>query len=306
MNKQEKKQVFQTKDVELEAILKNTPWNKAEIDAWQATLNTGKFGEFILKADADIIASYNRQCNKANYFIHTSLLPQPFIGNPEAPIWILNQNPGYCEIDHYEMLGEKPDQEWMNKNNITLRPETENRDSLENRQKMILEQLTFANPIDFYILDESFHTNKHAGNGAFGGYEWWKQNLLGTENSALFCKGDKKMLSKFFALEISPYHSKNFDRKISMKTAHYTFWKELISYAFKRGKLLICRKMQIVEEIQKIPDFERNKDNVLRFVSRRTFLSNGNLISLKDCARSEKTEDAKKHAAELIYAALNK
>ena len=64
--------------------------------------------------------------------------------------------------------------------------------------------------------------------------------------------------------------------------------------------------MQIVEEIQKIPDFERNKDNVLRFVSRRTFLSNGNLISLKDCARSEKTEDAKKHAAELIYAALNK
>ena len=80
----------------------------------------------------------------------------------------------------------------MNKNNITLRPETENRDSLEKRQKMILEQLTFANPIDFYILDESFHTNKHAGNGAFGGYEWWKQNLLGTENSALFCKGDKK------------------------------------------------------------------------------------------------------------------
>ncbi len=294
-------------EAELKKILASSPWNKTEIENWRNILNAGQSGEFILKADADVIASYNRKCNKANYFIHTSLLPQPFIGNPEAPIWILNQNPGYCEIDHYEMLGEKTKiQEWMNKNNITLRPETENRDSLEKRQKMILEQLTFANPIDFYILDESFHTNKHAGNGAFGGYEWWKQNLLGTENSALFCKGDKKMLSKFFALEISPYHSKNFDRKISMKTAHYTFWKELISYAFKRGKLLICRKMQIVEEIQKIPDFERNKDNVLRFVSQRTFLSNGNLISLEDYARSEKIEDAKKHAADLIYAVLNK
>ena len=107
-------------EAELKKILASSPWNKTEIENWRNILNAGQSGEFILKADADVIASYNRKCNKANYFIHTSLLPQPFIGNPEAPIWILNQNPGYCEIDHYEMLGEKTKiQEWMNKNNIT-------------------------------------------------------------------------------------------------------------------------------------------------------------------------------------------
>lgn len=69
---------------------------------------------------------------------------------------------------------------------------------------------------------------------------------------------------------------------------------------------MICRKMQIVEEIQKVSDFEKNKDNVLCFVGRRTFLSNGNLISLEGYARSERTEEAKKYAADLVYAALNK
>lgn len=42
------------------------------------------------------------------------------------------------------------------------------------------------------------------------------------------------------------------------------------------------------------------------FVGRRIFLSNGNLISLEDYARSERTEEAKKYAADLVYAALNK
>ena len=84
----EKERIFQTK-TELEDILKNNPWNEAEIKAWKDILKTGKSGELILKADVDVIDSYNRKCKNEGVRIQTRLLPQPFIGNPEAPIWIL-------------------------------------------------------------------------------------------------------------------------------------------------------------------------------------------------------------------------
>lgn len=289
---------------ELEDMLKNNPWNKAEIEAWKAILKTGQSGEFILKEDVDIIASYNRKCKNEGELIQTYLLPQPFIGNPEAPIWILTLNPGYCEIDLYDMLGKKEEiKDWLEKEKV----ETESKESLKKRQELLLKQLRFEESRSFYVLDDCFNTLKeHAGNKSFGGYEWWKKHLLGTKNSKLFCKGEKKMLSKFFALEFFPYHSRNFSKKLSkIEVAHSKFWKELVSYALKRGKLLICRNEKIIKEIQKFPDFEKNKDNVLRFSSQRIFLSNGNLIPLGDYA-SERKEDVKKHAAELVYAALNK
>ena len=309
MNAQEREQVFQTKETELEAILKNNSWNEAELKAWKATLNAGKSGEFILKADVDVIASYNRKCKNEGVRIQTRLLPQPFIGNPEAPIWILTLNPGYSEIDLYDMLGEKKEiKAWLTKEKVEISPETEDKKSLEKRQELLLNQLRFKEP-SFYVLDKCFNTLKeHAGNKSFGGYEWWKKHLLGTENknSKHFCKGEKKMLSKFFALEFFPYHSRNFSKELSKtEVAHSKFWEELISYALKRGKLLVCRNEKIIEKIQKIPDFEKKKDNVLRFSSRRVFLSNGNLIPLGDYA-SERKEDVKEYAAKLVYAALNK
>lgn len=301
-------------------IFKSNPWNEAEIENWRDTLNAGESGEFVLKADYDIIASYNRQCIRAEYCVQTNLLPQPFIGNPEAPIWIITQNPGFCEIDFYDMLGgEKKEISDCLKKEIK---QTESKETLKKRQKLLLGQLRFYVTDDvsslekssseespsFYILEECFHTlKKHKGNKSLGGYEWWERHLLGTKesNSKLFCKRKKEMLSKFFVLELFPYHSKQFDEKISIKTVHYTFWKELVSYALRKGKLLICRKKKIIEEIQKLSDFERNKDNILRFVSSRAFLSNGNLIPLRDYA-GEKKEDLKKYAAELVYAVLNK
>ena len=289
-------------EAELKKILASSPWNKTEIEDWRNILNAGQSGEFILKADADVIASYNRECRKEENRVQTNLLPQPFIGNPEAPIWILNQNPGYCEIDHYEMLGEKIEtQEWMNKNNITLRPETEDKDSLKKRQKMILDQLTFENPIDFYILDDDFDTIEYKGQKLFGGYNWWYKKLL----QANLCNGDKKMLSNFFVLEFFPYHSRKFDKKLSnTEVVHSIIWKELVSYALKRKKLLICRGEKNIKGIQSSLDFAGNSENVLRFSSpQNVTVSMNNLISLKDYAR---TEDAKKYAADLVYAALNK
>lgn len=321
----EKERIFQTK-TELEDILKNNPWNVAEIDAWQATLNAGKSGEFILKADADVIASYNRKCKKEGDLIQTHLLPQPFIGNPEAPIWILTQNPGYSEIDLYDMLGEKAEiDDWLTKEKIDILEETESEDSpegtenedspegtesedspketeskspLENRQELLLKQLRFEAPRSFYVLDNCFKTiKKHAGNKSFGGYEWWNKRLLQCD----LCNGNKDMLSKFFVLEFFPYHSRNFSETLSKtEVAHSKFWKELVSYALDQKKLLLCRGKKVFEEIKKLPNAQNCMENILFFISvQNVAVSSNNLISWSE------QEKGKKQAAKLIKAELS-
>ena len=102
-----------------------------------------------------------------------------------------------------------------------------------------------------------------------------------------------------------PYHSRKFDKKLSnTEVVHSIIWKELVSYALKRKKLLICRGEKNIKGIQSSLDFAGNSENVLRFSSpQNVTVSMNNLISLKDYAR---TEDAKKYAADLVYAALNK
>lgn len=297
METQEKERIFQTK-TELGDVLKNNPWNVAEIEAWQATLNAGKSGEFILKADADVIASYNRKCKNERDLIQTRILPQPFIGNPEAPIWILPQNPAYGEIDLYDMLGEKEAiKAWLTKEKVELNPETEDKKSLEKRQKLLLEQLIFKKP-SFYIFDECFKTlKKHAGNKSFGGYEWWNKRLLQCD----LCNGNKDMLSKFFVLEFFPYHSRNFSETLSKtEVAHSKFWKELVSYALDQKKLLLCRGKKIFEEIKKLPNAQNCMENILFFISvQNVAVSSNNLISWSE------QENGKKQAAELIKAELS-
>lgn len=298
MNAQEKERIFQTRK-ELEDILKNNPWNEAEIDAWQATLNAGKSGEFILKADADVIASYNRKCKKEGDLIQTHLLPQPFIGNPEAPIWILTQNPGYSEIDLYDMLGKKEEiEDWRKKEKVALHEETESKESLEKRQELLLNQLRFEAPRSFYVLDNCFKTIKeHAGNKSFGGYEWWNKRLLQCD----LCNGNKDMLSKFFVLEFFPYHSRNFSETLSKtEVAHSKFWKELVSYALDQKKLLLCRGKKVFEEIKKLPNVQNCMENILFFISvQNVAVSSNNLISWSE------QEKGKKQAAELIKVELS-
>ena len=260
MNGQEKKRVFQTKETELEDILKNNPWNEAEIKAWKNILKTGKSGEFILKADVDVIASYNRECKNEENRIQTHLLPQPFIGNPEAPIWILTQNPGYSEIDLYDMLGKKEEiKDWLKKEKVDPREQTESKESLEKRQELLLKQLRFKEP-SFYVLDNCFNTLKeHVGNKSLGGYEWWNKRLLECD----LCNGNKDMLSKFFVLEFFPYHSRNFSETLSKtEVAHSKFWKELVSYALDQKKpVIICGDMNVAHQEIDLKNPKTNRKN---------------------------------------------
>ena len=81
-----------------------------------------KDGNYVLENEKD--AAKHEQ-----YQFHTDLPPQPFQGNPEAPIWILMLNPGYSEkTDQYPVS----DADYYKKH--------------DDRRKAMLAQLTFSPP----------------------------------------------------------------------------------------------------------------------------------------------------------------
>jgi hypothetical protein len=53
---------------------------------------------FALPDDLSLIEEFNRK-SSANYQVDLNLLPEPFIGRPDAPVVLLNLNPGWSPGD---------------------------------------------------------------------------------------------------------------------------------------------------------------------------------------------------------------
>ena len=53
---------------------------------------------FVLKQDKAIIDQHNASANPPHQ-IHLEVMPEPFLGNPEAPVVLLNLNPGFATKD---------------------------------------------------------------------------------------------------------------------------------------------------------------------------------------------------------------
>src|SRR4051794_18645699 len=53
----------------------------------------------VLEDDLPLIESYNTRHKGSLFEIITDILPEPFIGSPAAPIWLLSLNPGFHPDD---------------------------------------------------------------------------------------------------------------------------------------------------------------------------------------------------------------
>ena len=51
----------------------------------------------MLREDADEIERFNAKARYDHAF-HLDLIPEPFIGNPAAPVVLLNLNPGFGTV----------------------------------------------------------------------------------------------------------------------------------------------------------------------------------------------------------------
>ena len=277
---------------ELSQILDTNPFLQ-ELDKWENDLSSFIEGRiqlrdlnFVLSSDKNNFEIYQkkvaRRSKNGDTFLHPELLPQPFIGDPRAPIWYLLLNPGYSEIDLYDHLGICPCcSRKLFCGDVALEDGLldkgrNKRDSLVKRQELLIKQLRLECEYPFYLLDDSFNTlyNNSMFDAKTGGFGWWHTVLFGArgENGFLFPEcgvtADSQSVGhKLFAIECCPYHSVNFDKKVLWAENKYMeFWARLIAWAVNSD---IVRNKRIYE-LLRANKLEVVDDNSVGFSSRRT------------------------------------
>ena len=140
------------------------PWSRLPSDA-----------PFVLPQDRSIVERFNeRYGHDCAVAIQTQLLPEPFIGDPNASVYVLGLNPGY-EPDHDDAWHGKPVY-----------------------REAIIGGLSHRNAeYPFYFLDPRIETAPGSG--------WWRRRLKWL--IAEF--GIKSLARKLFCVELFPYHSRS-------------------------------------------------------------------------------------------------
>lgn len=261
-------------DDELDEVLKSNPFKPKLIKQWKSDLQSFLTGKtrlsdlnFALDSDTNSIEEYQEK-NKTNERkrLHLELLPQPFQGNPRAPIWLLMLNPSYSNVDRYDHLGLCPS---CDKNLATMKTNLKHDvfdcgkskiKALQKRQDLLLRQLRLKKNCQFSILNDVFNTLQHTQEWqGGGGYRWWQNVLFGSNGKKVFllpeCKVEadaKSVGQKLFVLEYCPYHSLDFDAKSFEFGGEYAdFWRKLIAWAIKTKKKFIVRSKRIDEFLKK-------------------------------------------------------
>ena len=274
----------------------HTPWKKPD---YQDDVT------YILQKDYEDVSNY---IGEKEQDIRKEVPPQPYIGDPSAPIWILPINPSYSAVDVLDLVGKGPGVKAINNDvdclcyNVTTSLKGEENRYFNNRKKLLDVQNRFAfSELEgnqdfscpmFYVLDQNFNTiQSRQDKKHFGSYEWWSEYLLKRN----ICKGD---LSKFFVLESFPYHSKSFDGNTIKpwihSKSHFLFWVKMVAYALANKRILLCRGMEIAKRVHDIAEKigRNNADTNQIFVckSESFSISTGNFFSYKDTPIIEKME----------------
>src|SRR5579859_5575875 len=131
---------------------------------------------FVLEIDNKAVTAYNAKFSYSDAgYVHTDLMPEPFLGDPQAPIVLLGLNPGYdkSDYDFYRQYGEAC------------------RLNLEHAPQKY----------SFYLLNPDYDRSKYTGP------KWWHERL-----GALIRDTSLEMVAaKVCCIEFFPYHSGTFD-----------------------------------------------------------------------------------------------
>lgn len=162
---------------------------------------------YILEEDRIVIEQFNLRA-KPEHHIHLDLLPEPFLGNPNAQIVLLGLNPGYsaADVDDYK------------------HPEFIS----SNRQNLIHAEEIYP----FYLLNPKFCFA--------GGYKWWTKKLR-----PLISKVEQeKLASNILCVEFFPYHSLKYHYAARCPSQAYSFY--LVQKAIERQALIIAMRSSVL------------------------------------------------------------
>lgn len=219
---------------------------------------------YLLKSDKAFISKiYRDKKLKPEHKFHFKLLPEPFLGRVDAPIIILNLNPGYSECDR----------RW--------------------HRKQVFKELSLANlahnaaEYPFYPLHPKIRCSP--------GGMWWSarfkpliNSLTNTNNKVSKEEAIKKIANGILCVEYFPYHSekwRSFSIDNEMPSQSYSF--KLVQAAISRENppliLLLRNKKGWFENVQGLANMEFNEASnkqgrlhVLKKGTRSTHISEKN------------------------------
>jgi hypothetical protein len=181
---------------------------------------------FVLDADYKQIRMFNRKAER-EHKIPLGIFPEPFLGNPKAPVVLLNLNPGHNPtnfVQHRKPL-------------FAAR----SRDNLEHRKV----------DYPFYLIDPGLVPKRDRT-------VWWDKKLrrlLEDERLGFSADARRKAVANcVFCVEYFPYHSKRFKhRKLQVPSQSYSFW--LVSQAIQREAVILLMRSKRLW-FDKIPGLE--------------------------------------------------
>lgn len=185
---------------------------------------------FVLKDDLPIVEKFNRKLSPSHpVFIHTEGLPMPILGNPKAPVVLLNLNPGFTKTDI-----ENPAFKALPEEEVKFHREA----PIKNLRH---EELEYP----FYLLDPKV---KDAG-----GYVWWTCKL----KHLIWNFDQKYVANNVLCVEFFPYPSRRYGYCEILPSQEYSFF--LVREAMKRGAVIVgMRSVRLW--LSQVPELESYKN----------------------------------------------
>lgn len=168
---------------------------------------------FALMEDKGAIGKYNRRKKR----IYLDLPPDPFIGDINSDVVLLNGNPGYEAVNYSK------------KNPVFIK---------ENRRNLLHQRLKYP----FYAINPKFRD--------WQAYRWWV-NKLGPLMEGV--NGTERLSRNVCCFELIGYHSKGIPYKLHLHSQKYT--KYLVEKAIKRKAIIVIMRVK-KEWCELVPDLK--------------------------------------------------
>lgn len=174
-------------------ILRMNPWIKLP-----------QVSPFVLPEDAVSVGSFNPVA-KPEHSLDTNLLPEPFLGRPDAPVVLLNLNPGWSSED--AAWHARPDFARLC------------------RENLLHQQAEYP----FYLLNPSIADAP--------GARWWRAKL----GAAIKSSDLATVASSFLCVEYFPYHSRSYGSG-TPRVPSQAYGFELVRRALDRGAVIVLMR----------------------------------------------------------------
>lgn len=202
---------------------------------WTTLPNTSPY---VLAEDATAIETFQSRSTDETR-LHLDILPEPFLGRPDAPIVLLNLNPGFSEA------------------------ETEYHTLDEYFEKSARANLTHAEQeYPFYFLNPEKERQSP-------GHLWWRSRL----RTLLDIYGPKKLANELLCVEYFPYHSMRYSGDCpTLPSQEYGFY--LVHEAMSRNAVIIIMRAKKLW-LASVPDLESHPHHTLHN-PRAVYVTEGN------------------------------